>query len=105
MLILMYVTCQDKNEAKNIGNILLENRLCGCCNIIDRIESIYWWNEEIENDEESILIVKTKDDKIDEIISKVREIHSYENPCILALPILKASEDYKNFIEKEIDGV
>ena len=101
----MYVTCQDKNEAKNIGNILLENRLCGCCNIIDRIESIYWWNEKIENDEESVLIVKTKDDKIDEIISKVREIHSYENPCILALPILKASEDYKNFIEKEIDGV
>ncbi|WP_409200217.1 divalent-cation tolerance protein CutA [Methanobrevibacter sp. DSM 116169] len=104
MLVLIYITCQDKSEAKNIANTLLKMRLCGCCNIIDEIDSMYWWENKIESDEESVLIVKTIESKIDDIIAKVKQIHSYDNPCILAIPTLKISDDYRDFIEKEVDG-
>lgn len=102
MLVLIYITCSDEIEASNIANILLENRLCGCCNIIKEINSMYWWEGKIEKDTESILIVKSLEEKIEKIISKVKEIHSYDNPCIIALPTLKVSDDYKDFINNEV---
>ncbi|MCC7554111.1 MAG: divalent-cation tolerance protein CutA [Methanobacteriaceae archaeon] len=103
MLVLIYITCQDKEEANNIGNTLVKNRLCACCNIIKQIDSIYWWENKIENDKESVLIAKTLESKIDDVISKVKETHSYDNPCILAIPTLKASEEYEDFINDEVD--
>jgi periplasmic divalent cation tolerance protein len=103
MLKLIYITCSDKNEASNIGKILVENRLCGCCNIIKEIDSIYWWNKELEEDSESVLIAKTLDDNVDEVISKVKEIHSYDNPCILIIPILKTTEEFEDYINNEVN--
>lgn len=104
MLVLIYITCSDEKESSKIGNYLVENRLCGCCNIIKDINSIYWWENKIESDNESILICKTLESKVDEIIATVKKIHSYDNPCILAIPTLKSSDDYTCFIEKEVEG-
>ena len=102
MLKLIYITCADKNEASNIGKTLVENRLCACCNIIKEIDSIYWWNEELEEDSESVLIAKTLEDNVTSVISKVKEIHSYDNPCILTIPVLKTTKEFEDYINNEV---
>jgi periplasmic divalent cation tolerance protein len=63
---------------------------------------MYWWDESIEMDNESILILKTIKDKFEEIIKIVKEIHSYENPAIFALPVLKTSDTYLQWLKNEI---
>ncbi len=71
-------------------------------NIISAIESLYWWKGEIEEDNESILIAKTKVSNVENIIKRVKEIHSYENPAILAIPIINGSKEYLDYLDGEI---
>ena len=102
MYALAYITTSGEEESKKIGRTIVEERLAGCVNIIPTIKSLYWWKGEIEDDNESILIVKTKVSNIENIIKKVKEIHSYENPAILAIPIIEGSKDYLNYLDGEI---
>lgn len=102
MYTLVYITTSGKEESKKIGRILVEERLAGCVNIISTIDSLYWWKGEIEEDNESVLIVKTKVSNIENIIKRVKEIHSYENPAILAIPIIEGSKDYLDYLDNEI---
>jgi periplasmic divalent cation tolerance protein len=98
----IYITTSESSESKKIAKILLEERLVACTNIIPQITSLYLWKGEIEEDNESILIAKTKDDKVDQVIERVKEIHSYETPCILQLEVKKASEEYLQWMENEL---
>lgn len=102
MYALVYITTSGEEESKEIGRTIVEERLAGCVNIIPTIKSLYWWKGEIEDDNESILIVKTKVSNIENIIKKVKEIHSYENPAILAIPIIKGSKTYLDYLDGEI---
>lgn len=99
---LVYITTSGKEESKKIGKTIVEERLAGCVNIIPAIESLYWWKGEIEEDNESVLIAKTKVSNIENIIKRVKEIHSYENPAILAIPIINGSKDYLDYLDAEI---
>jgi periplasmic divalent cation tolerance protein len=102
MYALVYITTSGEEESKEIGRTIVEERLAGCVNIIPTIKSLYWWKGEIEDDNESILIVKTKVSNIENIIKKVKEIHSYENPAILAIPIIEGSKTYLDYLDGEI---
>ena len=102
MYVLVYITTSGEEESKEIGRTIVEERLAGCVNIIPTIKSLYWWKGEIEDDNESILIVKTKVSNIENIIKKVKEIHSYENPAILAIPIIEGSKTYLDYLDCEI---
>ena len=102
MYALVYITTSGEEESKKIGRTIVEERLAGCVNIIPTIKSLYWWKGEIEDDNESILIVKTKVSNIENIIKKVKEIHSYENPAILAIPIIEGSKTYLDYLDGEI---
>jgi periplasmic divalent cation tolerance protein len=102
MYALAYITTSGEEESKKIGRIIVEERLAGCVNIIPTIKSLYWWKGKIEDDNESILIVKTKVSNIENIIKRVKEIHSYENPAILAIPIINGSEEYLDYLDSEI---
>lgn len=102
MYALVYITTSGEEESKKIGRIVVEERLAGCVNIISTIESLYWWKGEIEEDNESILIAKTKVSNIKNIIKRVKEIHSYENPAILAIPIIEGSKEYLDYLDGEI---
>ena len=102
MYVLVYITTSGEEESKEIGRTIVEERLAGCVNIIPTIKSLYWWKGEIEDDNESILIVKTKVSNIENIIKKVKEIHSYENPAILAIPIIEGSKTYLDYLDGEI---
>jgi Uncharacterized protein involved in tolerance to divalent cations len=102
MYALVYITTSGEEESKKIGKTIVEERLAGCVNIISIIESLYWWKGEIESDKESVLIAKTKVSNIENIIKRVKEIHSYENPAILAIPIINGSKDYLDYLDAEI---
>lgn len=102
MYALVYITTSGEEESKRIGKTIVEERLAGCVNIISAIDSLYWWKGEIEEDNESILIAKTKVSNVENIIKRVKEIHSYENPAILAIPIINGSKDYLDYLDAEI---
>ncbi len=102
MYALVYITTSGNEESKNIANTLVREKLAACVNIIASIESIYLWKGEIEDDNESLLIAKTKVSNVDKIIKRVKEIHSYETPAILAIPIIDGSKDYLDYLDSEL---
>ncbi len=98
---LIYITAKDKKEAEKIANMLLKAKLAACVNIIGGINSIYRWNGKIARDKEAILIAKTKKSLVKKVVKKVKSIHSYSCPCIVALPIAGGSREYLDWIKKE----
>ncbi|MCK9152332.1 divalent-cation tolerance protein CutA [Methanobacterium alcaliphilum] len=103
MFALIYITTSSKEESIFIGKKLVEERLAACSNIIPKIKSFYWWAEKLEEDSESILMLKTTSKNINKIITRTKELHSYENPCIVAFPIIAGSGEYFNWLKKEVD--
>lgn len=75
---MIYVTASGVKEAKKIARKLLEEKLVACANIIPNMESIYWWEGNLEEDVESILLLKTHSELVDKVIDRVKEIHSYQ---------------------------
>ncbi len=100
---LFLVTVPNINEGQKIARNLVESKLAACVNIIDKIYSIYSWKGSIEEDTEYLLIIKTIESKINSIIQKIKELHSYENPECIALKIEKGSEKYLNWIKNVVD--
>lgn len=100
-MIFIYITCKNKEEAKKIGLYLVKKRLVVCCNIFP-VESISWWRSEIVKSREAVLIVKTLKKNFKEVEKEAKRLHSYTVPCILEIPIGQASQDFLNWLEKEI---
>ncbi len=100
--IVIFITASSKSEAEKIAEALVKERLSACCNIIDSVSSFFWWEEKVNKESEVLIIVKSSSELFDEIMKKVKELHSYKVPEIIALPIISGSEDYLNWIEKEI---
>ena len=98
-----FVTVPNLEEGKKIANLLIENKLAACVNIIPNLLSIYWWEGKIERDNELLLIIKTTEKNCDLIIQKIREVHSYSNPECVAFKIEKGSEKYLNWIDEVVD--
>ena len=96
---IVFVTASDDNEANKISDAILKEKLCACVNITKEVSSIYWWGGKLESSSEILMIIKTRKDKIEKLIEKVKEIHSYEVPEIIAVPIIYGNEDYLNWIE------
>ena len=97
----VYVTCKDKAEALEIGKAMVEGRWAACANIVDGMESIYWWEGKLESGKESVLILKTQENLLDALAEKVKSLHSYSVPCVVALPIVGGNADYLAWITKE----
>lgn len=102
MYSLIYITTSGEEESKKIAKILLEERIAACANIIPSMKSFYWWEGEIEEDKESILLLKTRSDKLDTLIRRVKDIHSYDIPCILEISIQNGSDDYLKWLEESL---
>ena len=92
-----------EEEAHGLTDLLLRQRKAACVNILSKVHSRYWWQGKIESDNESLLIVKTKASLLDQLISLVKENHSYEVPEIIALPIVGGNQDYLNWIDSVLD--
>nr|WP_321514216.1 divalent-cation tolerance protein CutA [uncultured Pseudodesulfovibrio sp.] len=98
---MIYMTCQTITEAENIGTVLVERRLAACVNIIDGIKSMYWWKDKVEHANEIVLIAKTRDSLVDELTDAVKAMHTYEVPCIVAIPITGGNPDFLRWINSE----
>lgn len=97
----IYITCSNRAEADKIGRALVEEHLAACVNIIDGMNSIYWWEGKIEEGKETVLIAKTKETVVKKLIEKVKSLHSYSCPCIVALAVEDGNSDFLKWIEKE----
>jgi len=100
--IVLFVTASNSEEAHKIAKVLLSQRKAACVNIVSEISSLFWWQGKLDSAQESLLIVKTKASLLNQIVTLVREIHSYEVPEIVALPIIGGNEDYLEWIDKEV---
>ena len=98
---LVYISTKDNAEARKIGKALVKARLAACVNIIDGMNSLYWWEGKIQDDREAILIAKTRQSLVKKLIKKVKSLHSYSCPCIIALPILGGNQQYLDWLVKE----
>ena len=100
--VVLFITTATAEEAQRISNALLEQRKVACVNIVPRVSSSFWWQGKLDSAQESLLIIKTKASLLSEIVKLVREIHSYDIPEIIALPIIGGNQDYLEWINKEV---
>lgn len=103
MYSIIYITTSGVEEAKKIAKSLLKDHLVACANIIPIMESIYWWDGSLEEDVESILLVKTSSELVDKVIDRVEEIHSYQTPCALEIQIKKGSQNYLDWLDSSLE--
>lgn len=101
MVAAVYTTIDNIQDARKIAKTLIEEQLVACVNIIPKIESIYRWKGKIEEDSELVLIAKTVDDNIKKTIRRIKELHSYELPDIIVLPIIGGLKEYLDYIVNE----
>lgn len=101
MTLLVISTVPNENLANKLSKILLENRVAACVSIIKNVNSLYWWKESIENSSEIILLIKTTDEKYQEVEDLIKKNHPYEIPEIIAFDIKKGFSKYLKWIEDE----
>ena len=99
--IVIFITTSDEQEAQAIAKLLLEKRLIACANIVSKVNSIFWWQGNLESENECMLILKTKAPLLDEVVEMVKSSHSYDVPEIIALPIIGGNDDYLKWIGDE----
>jgi len=99
----IFITTPNKKEAKNIAAQLVRSKLVACVNIVEKIESLFWWKGKVAQSKETLLIAKSKKDKLNKVIKLVKSLHSYEVPEIIALPIAGGYKPYLNWINESVD--
>ncbi|HOV21837.1 MAG TPA: divalent-cation tolerance protein CutA [bacterium] len=95
-------TFERKKDAKLLANILLKKRVAVCIQIIENIESYYWWEGKIEKGKEILLFIKTKEEMYKKIEKIIKENHPYKIPEIISFKIHKGSKEYLKWIKEEI---
>jgi len=98
----VYITTGDEDEARRIGRALVAEKLAACVNILP-IKSIYRWENDIEEEGEIVMFVKTREDLADKVVERVNDLHSYEVPCIISFLIEKGNPDYLKWIEESTE--
>jgi periplasmic divalent cation tolerance protein len=103
--ILVLMTAANREEASRIAEMLVSERLAACVQFLPEIQSVYRWQGEITRESEVLLLAKTTLDRFDELDRAVREIHSYQTPEIIALPLSAVSEPYLEWLKEEMAGL
>ena len=100
--IVLFITTANTEEAQRISRALLEQRKVACVNIVPGVSSFFWWQDKIDSAQENLLIVKTKASQLNELVRLVKELHSYDVPEIIAMPIIGGNQDYLEWIGNEV---
>jgi len=101
MVAVVYTTIDNLPDARRIAKTLVEEQIVACVNIIPKVESVYRWKGKIEMDEEISLLCKTTDQNVKKTIQRIKQLHSYELPDIIVLPIIGGLKEYLNYINNE----
>jgi periplasmic divalent cation tolerance protein len=97
---IIYTTTRNEAESKKIAEALIKEKLVACANIIPRVFSIYEWQGKIEEENESSIIMKTRQNLVKETIARIKELHSYDVPGIEVIDIVEGNDNYFEWIEK-----
>ncbi len=98
--IVVLVTCGSEEEAVRIARALVEERLAACANLISPIRSIYRWEGKVCDEKEWLLVIKTMRERFEELDKRVKALHSYSTPEVIALPIIDGSAAYLKWLEE-----
>lgn len=98
---LLYITAASNDEAENLANILVSRRLAACVNVLGQIRSLFHWQGGVDDATEVAMIAKTAEDRLDAAIDAIRDAHSYDCPCIVALPIAAGHAPFLDWIATE----
>jgi periplasmic divalent cation tolerance protein len=97
----VYMTAENRDQARRIGRALVEERLAACVNILDGMESIYWWEGRLEEGREAVLTAKTTEDRLEALTKRVEALHGYACPCVVALPVEGGHPAFLDWIRAE----
>ena len=100
--IVVLITASSPDEARLIARALVKERLCACVNVVNSVRSYFWWEDEVQDEEEILLVCKSLVDRFSSIEKLVHEHHSYTVPEIIALPVVKGSSEYLDWVSTEI---
>ena len=100
--IVVLVTTSTREEAEKIARCLLDERLIACANIIGPVHSLFWWQGKIDEAKEHLTLMKTRKDLFTKLSERVKSLHSYQVPEIIALPICVGSKDYLEWLDKSM---
>ncbi len=98
---LIYMTAGSLEEARTLARTVVEDRLAACVNVLPGMTSVYWWEGTAQFDEEIVVIAKTRADLVDALTARVKEVHSYSCPCVVALPIDGGNPEFLQWIVDE----
>jgi len=102
--VVVLITASSADEAAKIGRALVEEHLVACANIAGGVRSLFFWDGKTRDAQETILICKSRSVLLDRIIDRVKQLHSYTVPEIIALPIVAGSKDYLDWVNETATG-
>jgi len=98
--IIVLITASNKDEAATIGKALVDERLAACVNIVPEVRSLFFWEGKTQNEQETLLIVKSRLVLMEKLVARVKSLHSYAVPEVIALPIVGGSADYLSWLRE-----
>ncbi|MEW6381082.1 MAG: divalent-cation tolerance protein CutA [bacterium] len=98
----VFITASSREEGQRIVDALVKSRLIACGQVAGPIQSTYWWQGSIESSTEWLCLAKSREDKFAGIVSLVKELHSYQVPEIIAMPLAGVSDDYAQWMREEL---
>jgi periplasmic divalent cation tolerance protein len=100
--LIVFCTCADEQEALRLAKVLVERRLAACVNILPRLQSVYRWEGDVKLESEYLLLMKTTEDRFPALRDDITELHSYEVPEVLAVPVWGGSDKYLAWIRESV---
>lgn len=100
--LLVLVTAPSQDDAGRIANALVEERLAACVNIVAAIDSVYRWEGRVTTDREALLIIKTTAARYEQIEQRVKQLHTYSTPEVIAIKIDRGSSDYLSWLSDSV---
>ena len=99
--ILIYMTASSEEEASTISKTLVEERLVACANMMPRHKSFYWWDGAVQQEAEHAVLFKTTADKFKKVEARVKDLHSYDVPCVVSFDISQGAQSFLDWIAAE----
>lgn len=98
---LIYVTAADREAALKLARTLVSQRLVACANVLDGGISVYWWDGKVNEGPEAVMLAKTRSDLTSAVIARIKELHDYSCPCIIAFEIREGNPAFLDWISSE----
>ncbi len=100
--IVVLVTTATREEGERIARDLVAERLAACVNLVPGVRSFFWWKDALQEEHEALLVIKSREDRFEALAARVRSLHSYAVPEVIALPVVTGSEAYLAWIDEVV---